>query len=196
METGGSSAQSDLRRPPPNRPDEERRRDPAPALSAPFLVVTRGNNRFAITEDFMLPRPLIAPFVLAVSVTVSHGNPAAAEGLQSPQTPAVDAPFDIVTTDVTRRGGEVVFRVKVRGKAGALRPKVKGQFAGSAVYSYVWPTNLDSAQVGFDAQQGILALAVTFHPDFDDAAYGGVNRHLWHHIGLSSPPTQFAGPGS
>ncbi|PZQ53487.1 MAG: hypothetical protein DI570_23985 [Phenylobacterium zucineum] len=73
-----------------------------------------------------------------------------------------------------------MFRVEVSGKAGELRPKAVGQFAGSAVYSYVWPTSLDSASVGFESGQGILALAVTFHPDFDDAAYGGVNRHVWH----------------
>ncbi|MEJ5022972.1 hypothetical protein WH297_25065 [Ochrobactrum vermis] len=25
-----------------------------------------------------------------------------------------------------------------------------------------------------------MALAVTFHPDFNDAAYSGTNRHIWH----------------
>jgi hypothetical protein len=44
----------------------------------------------------------------------------------------------------------------------------------------VWPTTLDSGEIGFEEKQGIVALAVTFHPDFDDAANGGKNRHVWH----------------
>ena len=143
-----------------------------------------------------MPRTrLITSTAMALSITASHGAPAFAQALQSPPTPAVDAPFDIVSTDVSNHGGEVVFRVKVRGKAGALRPKPTGQFAGSAVYSYVWPTSLDSSQVGFDAGQGILALAVTFHPDFDDAAYGGVNRHVWHPHWVVLTPDPACGAG-
>ncbi|RVT91330.1 hypothetical protein EOD43_15545 [Sphingomonas crocodyli] len=86
--------------------------------------------------------------------------------------------------------------MQVRGKAGAIRPKPVGAFAGSAVYSYVWPTTLDSASVGFDTKQGILALAVTFHPDFDDAAYGGVNRHVWHPHWVVLVPDDACGKGS
>ncbi|RAK53014.1 hypothetical protein DJ018_11080 [Phenylobacterium deserti] len=84
--------------------------------------------------------------------------------------------------------------MQVRGKAGEIRPKATGQFAGSAVYSYVWPTSLDSAAVGFEAGQGILALAVTFHPDFDDAAGGGVNRHVWHPHWVVLTPDEACGP--
>lgn len=120
---------------------------------------------------------------------------ATAQGIDSPVQAAVEAPFDIVRTDVKAVGPDVVFTVKVRGKAGESRPKSVGQFAGSAVYSYVWPTSLDSAQVGFDKGQGILALAVTFHPDFDDAAYGGVNRHLWHPHWVVLVPDEACGAG-
>lgn len=92
----------------------------------------------------------------------------------------IEAAFDIVGTDVMSQGPDIVFRVQVRGRAGTIRPKPTGQFAGSAVYSYVWPTSLDSGSVGFESGQGILALAVTFHPDFDDSADGSANRHVWH----------------
>lgn len=105
---------------------------------------------------------------------------AGAQAVTSPAAAAVAAPFDIVRTEVVADGADVVFKVQVRGQAGALKPKAVGQFAGSAVYSYVWPTSLDSAAVGFESAQGILALAVTFHPDFDDGAAGAVNRHVWH----------------
>ena len=69
--------------------------------------------------------------------------------------------------------------------AGELRPKAVGEAGRSAVFNYVWPTNLDSATVGFEASQGILALAVTSHAGFDDAAGGGVNRHVWRSTGSS-----------
>ncbi|PXA86974.1 hypothetical protein DMC25_05535 [Caulobacter sp. D4A] len=86
--------------------------------------------------------------------------------------------------------------MQVRGKAGELKPKATGQFAGSAVWSYVWPTSLDSGGVGFEGGQGILALAVTFHPDFDDAAYGGVNRHVWHPHWVVLVPDEACGKGA
>lgn len=116
--------------------------------------------------------------------------------ITSPASEKVEASFDIVRTDVRSQGGDIVFRVQVRGKAGAIRPKPTGTFAGSAVYSYVWPTSLDSAQVGFDAKQGILALAVTFHPDFDDSADGSANRHVWHPHWVVLTPDDACGKGS
>lgn len=141
-------------------------------------------------------RTLVTAAVAAALATMAGGaGQAHAQALASPATPAVEAPFDIVHTEVANVGGDVVFKVRVRGKAGELRPKTTGQFAGSAVYSYVWPTTLDSAQVGFEAGQGILALAVTFHPDFDDAAYGGVNRHVWHPHWVVLTPDPACGAG-
>lgn len=108
----------------------------------------------------------------------------------------ITASFDIVRTDVTSSGDNIVFKVQVRGKAGEIKPKATGKFSGSAVYSYVWPTSLDSASVGFESGQGILALAVTFHPDFDDAAYGSVNRHVWHPHWIVLVPDDVCGPGA
>lgn len=76
--------------------------------------------------------------------------------------------FDILHVKVTTEGSHLVFQQEVRGKAGKELPAKKGALAGSEVYSYVWPTKLDSSSVGFEAKQGILALALTVHPDFDD----------------------------
>jgi hypothetical protein len=118
---------------------------------------------------------------LGLALTVLMiGSQVLAQDIASPKTPTAPAAFDIVRTSVKSVGPDVVFQVQVAGKAGELRPKAIGQFAGSAVYSYVWPTSLDSATVGFEAAQGILALAVTFHPDFDDGAGGAANRMVWH----------------
>ncbi|GGF68293.1 hypothetical protein GCM10007301_29960 [Azorhizobium oxalatiphilum] len=93
---------------------------------------------------------------------------------------ATKASFDIVETTIVTRGGNAVFTTRVRGEAGKDKPDATGRFAGSSVYAYVWPTSLDSGDIGFEKGQGIVALAVTFHPDFDDAAHGGKNRHIWH----------------
>jgi len=91
-----------------------------------------------------------------------------------------DAAFDIVRTEILTNNGNVIFRTKVRAGAGTSMPKANGSYAGSSVYSYVWPTSLNSSDVGFEKDQGIVALAVTFHPDFDDAPKGAKNRDVWH----------------
>ena len=89
-------------------------------------------------------------------------------GISNPASPAVLAPFDIVHAKITTDGNTAVFHMAVSGKAGATRPIPTGQFAGSEVFSYVWPTTIDPFEVGFDRDAGILAAAVTSHPDFDD----------------------------
>lgn len=89
-------------------------------------------------------------------------------GLSSKTAPGVKAPYDIVHTKITTEGNAALFHMAVSGKAGALKPTKHGKLAGSSVFSYVWPTSMDPAVVGFEAKSGILAFAVTAHPDFDD----------------------------
>jgi hypothetical protein len=96
---------------------------------------------------------------------------------------SVSAPFDIIETRISTANGIATFKTQVRGKAGSTRPATTGKFEGSHVYAYVWPTSLNSADVGFEKDQGIVALAATFHPDFDDAskrAPSAINRDRWH----------------
>ncbi len=116
--------------------------------------------------------------VAAALCVLSTG--ASAESIRAQPSPAVLASFDIVETTIATRGDTAVFTTRVRGEAGKDKPDATGKFEGSSVYAYVWPTTLDSDAIGFDKAQGIVALAVTFHPDFDDAAYGARNRHVWH----------------
>lgn len=76
----------------------------------------------------------------------------------------------------------------VSGKAGASKPSKTGKLAGSTVFSYVWPTTMDPSVVGFEPKAGILAFAVTAHPDFDDTPLFDENGDgdlqndgdLWH----------------
>ncbi|MFK0384019.1 hypothetical protein [Agrobacterium sp. NPDC090273] len=105
---------------------------------------------------------------------------AEAHSIEAKPVEAVQAAFDIIETTIVTKGDKAVFTTRVRGEAGKDKPDATGKFEGSSVYAYVWPTSLNSAEIGFEKDQGIVALAVTFHPDFDDAAYGGKNRHIWH----------------
>ena len=80
------------------------------------------------------------------------------------KTPA----FDITSAAATSDGRLTTFAMEVAGVAGSVKPVPIGRLTGARVESYVWPTSLDPATVGFDAGSGILSLAITAHPDFDD----------------------------
>ncbi|RZM77136.1 hypothetical protein [Leptolyngbya iicbica] len=62
----------------------------------------------------------------------------------------------------------LVFEQQLAGVVGATLPQSAGQLDGAPVLGYVFPTTLSPAAVGFGGVDGILALAVTSHPDFDD----------------------------
>lgn len=112
--------------------------------------------------------------------------------------------FDIVRADVTADENWLTFRMSVAGTAGERRPEPVGDLAGAPVYSYVWPTRLDTAQVGFGKDKGLLAFAVTSHPDFDDTPLfdenGDGNRdndgRAWHsHWVVLVPADEACGGG-
>lgn len=110
----------------------------------------------------------LALFTLCAAAQAAAHGPGHHGGIATAPRQAVQAPFDIVHTRITTKGNTAVFHMAVSGKAGASRPARSGKLAGSAVFSYVWPTSLDPALVGFEPKSGILAFAVTSHPDFDD----------------------------
>lgn len=117
---------------------------------------------------------------LAVAALCGLSAGASAHEIKTAGNEAVMASFDIIETRITTDHGHAIFHTRVRGEAGKATPQAIGTFEGSEVYAYVWPTSLNSADIGFEKDQGIVALAVTFHPDFDDAAKGGKNRDRWH----------------
>ena len=119
-------------------------------------------------------------FGFVASALCCNAAGASAHEIRTPGDQAVMASFDIIETRIVTDHGHAIFRTRVRADAGKVTPQSTGKFEGSEVYAYVWPTTLNSWDVGFEKDQGILALAVTFHPDFDDAAYGGKNRDRWH----------------
>jgi len=103
---------------------------------------------------------------LMCSTLAAHPNHSG--GIATSADNEVAPEFDIIHTKVRTEGRTAIFHMAVSGRAGQSRPTATGQLAGSQVFSYVWPTSLDPAEVGFDSGTGILALAVTSHPDFDD----------------------------
>lgn len=148
------------------------------------------------------------PSMLFACLTASLAGGAAAHdtehrgGIASAPDNAVQAPFDIVHTKISTEGNIAVFHMAVSGKAGAIRPAKSGKLAGSSVFSYVWPTSLDPSVIGFEPKAGILAFAVTAHPDFDDTPLFDENGDgqldndgdLWHSHWVVLQPDAACGP--
>ncbi len=82
----------------------------------------------------------------------------------------------------------LVFSQKVKGQAGETTPVLNGAMNGANVLGYVFPTSLKSDDVGFNKTEGIVALALTSHPDFDDTPLWDENNDknylndgiVWH----------------
>lgn len=114
------------------------------------------------------------------------------------------APFDIVQARITTAGNVATFHMEVSDRAGHSKPTPHNQLAGSEVFSYVWPTSIDSYEVGFDHNAGILALAVTAHPDFDDTPLYDENGdsdtdndgNVWHSHWVVLQPNEACGSGA
>jgi len=87
------------------------------------------------------------------------------------QTPLPESPdFVLQTATITHHEslGLLEWTLEVRGRVGGSLPQARGQVDGAPVLGYVFPTTLPPRVAGFGTTEGILALAVTSHPDFDD----------------------------
>jgi hypothetical protein len=103
-----------------------------------------------------------ALFSVALTVAASaHDITAKSDGKVPPA-------FDITKASATTDGRLVDFAMEVTGAAGSIKPLATGKLRGANVEAYVWPAKIDPSAVGFGKGSGILALAVTAHPDFDD----------------------------
>ncbi|MGH1355292.1 MAG: hypothetical protein ACRBBS_09460 [Thalassovita sp.] len=114
------------------------------------------------------------------------------------------AAFDILAAHAHRDGRLVTFHMTTNGIAGAEFPNPTGALGGAPVFSYVWPTSLDPATIGFEGGTGILALAATSHPDFDDTPLFDENNDgdpandglQWHSHWVVLTPTEACGDGA
>lgn len=147
---------------------------------------------------------LVFSLLTALAGGVAAHDTTQARGIESKPAKAVNAPFDIVQTRITTEGNIAIFRMAVSGKAGVTQPAKTGKLAGSSVFSYVWPTNIDPSVVGFEPKAGILAFAVTSHPDFDDTPLFDENGDgnlandgkLWHSHWVVLQPDEACGKGA
>ncbi len=145
----------------------------------------------------MRPLPLLALAALTLP------GLARAE-VTSPADAGKRASFDILSAQVTRSEGTLTFRMATSGAAGADTPAPVGTLAGAPVHAYVWPTSLDPAAVGFEPGTGILALAATSHPDFDDTPLYDENGDgapandglAWHSHWVVLTPSEDCGPSA
>ncbi|MFV2052343.1 hypothetical protein [Aliiroseovarius sp. YM-037] len=146
---------------------------------------------------------LIPPAALADD---SHADHAISQdgAVLSPADEVIVAPFDILAAHAHRSANQVTFHMTTNGVAGAETPDPTGAVGGAPVQSYVWPTSLDPSAVGFEGETGILALAATSHPDFDDTPLVDEDRDgdpsndglIWHSHWVVLTPTEACGDGA
>ncbi len=82
----------------------------------------------------------------------------------------------------------LVLEIETKGLAGRTVPSKYGALDGAPVLGYVFPTTLSSIDVGFGETEGIVALALASHPDFDDTPLWDENADtifdndgvIWH----------------
>ena len=147
---------------------------------------------------------LAAALTLAIGGVHAHDGKAHTGGIASTANKAVTADFDIVHTKISTDKNIATFHMAVSGKAGKSTPAATGKLAGSDVFSYVWPTTIDPYEVGFEKGAGILAMAVTAHPDFDDTPLYDENGDgnlandgdLWHSHWVVLKPDDACGKGA
>jgi len=115
--------------------------------------------------------------VMASVVLVLQTAPVVlAHDIQSDIDDARPPAFDVTFASASTDGRLTTFIMEVAGTAGSVKPVATGQLKGAKVGAYVWPTSLDPEAVGFETDSGMLALAITAHPDFDDTPLYDENR--------------------
>jgi len=101
-------------------------------------------------------------------LALGMANVVQAHEITAESDPTKPDAFDITRAGATTDGRLATFVMEVSGTAGSAKPAPVGKLEGAKVDAYVWPTRLDPAAIGFAPESGILALAITAHPDFDD----------------------------
>ena len=142
-----------------------------------------------------------ATALIPAARSLASATPAAGVAA-SPTAKSPDLQIVKATVQYRRDLDLLVFDLQVAGAAGATTPTPRGALDGAPVLGYVVPTNLPPAAVGFTGADGIVALAVTAHPDFDDTPLWDENHDgdfkddgaLWHtHWVLVAPDDRVPG---
>ena len=101
-----------------------------------------------------------------ISMGLTDG--ARAESVQEAIAPSPALDIQSTQVEYVESLDLLVFEQRLNGPVGATLPQAVGQLDGAPVLGYVFPTTLSPEDVGFSPAEGIVALAVTSHPDFDD----------------------------
>jgi hypothetical protein len=125
---------------------------------------------------------------LLLSVSTGFTRPAKAESLTHAIAKAPALELRTASVRYLANLDLLVFEQQVNGQIGSTLPTPVGQLDGAPVLGYVFPTTLKPEDVGFSATDGIVALAVTSHPDFDDTPLWDENNNrnykddgvIWH----------------
>ena len=149
----------------------------------------------------MKTRSLVSGLLILASasfatINAQHTAPQHAQQTQPASEPRSDvrvqktADFVLTSASVTYLADMdmLVFEQKVQGTAGGTLPRPRGGMNGAPVPGYVFPTTLKSEDLGFSPTEGIVALAITSHPDFDDSPLWDENNDgnygndglVWH----------------
>lgn len=139
--------------------------------------------------------------LIALLLTLNAGH---AGEVTAPASETAPPAFDILRATAKADHDLVTFSMTVAEEAGSRLPEATGALAGAAVWSYVWPTSLDPKTVGFEEKSGILALAATSHPDFDDTPAADESGDgnpdndgaLWHSHWVVLVPNADCGPNA
>jgi len=171
--------------------------------------MSRNSKYYHETGTPLRPVFMLVSFALAVTVALwhpasAHDRKAHVGGIQAEKGNAKSAPFDVIHAKITTDGNTAVFHMAVTARAGKTKPTPVGTLANSDVFAYVWPTSIDPSEVGFEAKAGILALAVTAHPDFDDTPLYDENGdgnlkndgNVWHSHWVVLGPDEVCGKGA
>ncbi len=162
---------------------------PALVIGGQSLHINFGASLADLRGGCAMKHILFASILAALSgAALAHDGKQHGGGIQAKANAATQADFDIIHARITTEGNIATFHMAVSGNAGKTHPAATGKLAGSDVFSYVWPTTIDPYAVGFEHGSGILALAVTAHPDFDDTPLydengdgkRGNDGDLWH----------------
>lgn len=145
-----------------------------------------------------------AAIALLPAAALAGGGHDHSGGITAGHGTVAPAALDIVHVRITTDGNTAIYHMAVSGRAGASRPAPTGALAGAEVIAYVWPTSLDPAAVGFEPGAGILALAATAHPDFDDTPLFDENGDgdlgndggQWHSHWVVLGPDEACGAGA
>jgi len=126
-----------------------------------------------------------------ITLILMMGSIAAfAQGGNEDPSFATTEDLEIISTEVQydEKLDQLVWTIRVEGNAGESIPAEAGSLNGAPVLGYVFPTSLKASDVGFGDAEGIIAMALTSHPDFDDTPLWDENNDrnykndgvVWH----------------